>query len=99
MESFSTHDQKVEEVMNIIDRVCSYDMSKVPDSMKAGVEDVLLYILNQSAKKIWDEQPAITTTSSSQTTTTTTSDGPPNDDEKGGNVGKLWVHATIFFCN
>jgi hypothetical protein len=32
-------------------------------------------------------------------TTTTTSDGPPNDDEKGGNVSKLWVHATVFFCN
>jgi len=28
----------------------------------------------------------------------TTSDGPPNDDEKGGNVGKLWAHATVFFC-
>jgi len=30
--------------------------------------------------------------------TTTTSDGPPNDEEKGGNVGKLWAHATIFFA-
>jgi len=29
---------------------------------------------------------------------TTTSDGPPNDDEKGGNVGKSWAHATIFFA-
>jgi len=26
-----------------------------------------------------------------------TCDGPPNDDEKGGHVGKLWAHATIFF--
>jgi len=30
-------------------------------------------------------------------TTMTTSNGPPNDDEEGGNVGKLWAHATVFF--
>ena len=29
---------------------------------------------------------------------TTTSNEPPNDDEKGGNVGKLWAHATVFFA-
>ena len=27
----------------------------------------------------------------------TTSDGPPDDDEEGGNDGKLWAHAAIFF--
>ncbi len=26
------------------------------------------------------------------------SNGPPNDDEKGGNVRKLWAHATIFLA-
>ena len=30
--------------------------------------------------------------------TTTTNNGPPNDDEKGGNVVKLWAHATVFFA-
>ncbi len=29
---------------------------------------------------------------------TTTSDRPSDDDEKGGNVGKLWAHATVFFA-
>jgi len=29
----------------------------------------------------------------------TMSDAPPNDDEEGGDVGKLWAHAAVFFSN
>lgn len=56
MNSFSIQDQKVDEVMNIIEKVCLYDISQVPESMRAGVQDVLLYTLNQYVKKIWDEE-------------------------------------------
>jgi hypothetical protein len=56
MDSISIKDRKVDEVMNVIEKVCSYDLSQVPESMRPGVQDVLLYTLNQYVKKIWEEE-------------------------------------------